>query len=86
MPESIPAVEHIKHAKKRLKEFSNLSDTKVPRPPLLNRFDLPSDVDSIQALIGIIRDHPGDQSITIGESQYSVSHEGLEKVMKFFER
>jgi hypothetical protein len=72
MPESIPAVEHIKHAKKRLKEFAHMSETKIPRPQILNNYDLPGDVDSIQTLITIIREHPGDQSIKIGENYYSV--------------
>ncbi len=86
MPEAIPAVDHIKNAKKRLKELAFTPKEKIEAPAILLRYPLPDSIDLIQALVSIIHTHPWDKKITIGESHYSVSQEGVWLIKTFFEK
>lgn len=92
MPEDIPAVEDIKHARKRLEELeyqdpqplnstepvSGKDFQKVQEKLETHRYKLPDQVEKINALIQTIQTHPGDILVEVGKRSFSVNSTGLQ--------
>jgi hypothetical protein len=78
MPEELPAVEHIREAKKRLKSLA-YPQTKAGSiaysPVHVYKLDQKADIDTLQKLTTTIKDHPGMQIVQIGGQIYQVDEE-----------
>jgi len=85
MPESLPVVEHIKEAKKRLKSMSYVSD--VPGMVLQKRhnYELPNSVNAISNVADIIKNHPWSNIVFIDGNSYKISDWGLKLLERVLE-
>lgn len=84
MPEELPLVEHISESKKRV---DGLPDDQ-PAPQTLSvqikTYPLPQTATSLQALADILKHHPGDELVLIGEQYFKVSTQGLDELATLF--
>lgn len=78
MPEELPAVEHIKGARQRLKSMAY--EISAPLHQDIPEYEVPNDVSKIQAIILCINQHPGNHLIRMGDSYYRLSGHGLKVV------
>lgn len=60
MPENLPKVEHIKEATRRLKELSYDDIDGHIAYVQTHVYDLPEDIESLQKVVDIIKNYPGD--------------------------
>jgi DNA-damage-inducible protein D len=75
MPEDIPAVEDIKHARKRLKDLEyHIEWGTIPASPI-PQFTLPDNAVQLQQLVQIIKTHPGEEFVQFGQQTFRVSIE-----------
>jgi hypothetical protein len=92
MPEDLALVEHIDDVEKRLKEMKYddpmpLSGQTGSHPPIIQNvgevsYIIPNTVDKLQEIITIIKTHPGDEIIRIGDGAYKINEIGKQLLVK----
>lgn len=60
-------------------EQTELEETKVV---LRTKFMLPADIKKIQQMVEMIKKHPGDIQVSVGDKVFQVSQEGLESLQE----
>lgn len=87
MPERLPKVEHIKDARKRLKELAYDEPEAHINYTQTHLFDLPDDIAVMQKLWAILKQHhhDGEFLVKIGDHFYQVDAEGLRQIKELLE-
>jgi len=80
MPENIPSVEHIKNAKKRLKEFEYHLEWGEVSIQTIKSYEIPDTMQKIMELRNILKDNEGMEIVTIWKTKYRISERGLELI------
>lgn len=85
MPENLPKVEHIKEATRRLKELSYDDIDRHIAYVQTHVYDLPEDIESLQKVVDIIKNYPGDLVVKLWDKVYQLDSQWLEKIKHILE-
>lgn len=83
MPEDIPAVENIKHARKRLQEMEHHIEWRKIPLQTIDHYPLPNTIDDLTTLTLILKNYPWNIPLQLGESIYMVSDVGETMIKEF---
>lgn len=92
MPEDLALVEHIDEVEKRLKQMKY--DQPMPlkgNQPITEEtvweqsYIIPNTIDKLQEIISIIKNHPGEEIVRIGDGAYKVNKIGKEMLIHLLE-
>ena len=74
MPEVLPALEHIKESRKRLKAMSYGEAKRIPdlERTSIPTFPLPEDAVQLTRIIAVIKNNPGKLQVQLGQHVYQV--------------